>query len=117
MIGSRFVRKMRLGSWQQPSLARLFSSGPAKYVSKEFGETEYEEMRTSIHIPDAIPSWYFKFDDGKYHVLKTISDNSYLLTQGIVLPRYAGSAYYSLERNGTVFHVFNMERMVSVLSN
>ena len=61
---------------------------------------------------DDIPSWYFKFDDGKYHLLRSLTDQRWLLQQGIVVPRYAGSMYYSLERNGTIYHVFNAERMV-----
>lgn len=90
-------------------LMRPFSS---KFVSPDLGETQYEEMKTIIRHPDALPSWYFKFDDGKYHILKSLSDNHYLLLKGVLVPKYAGSAYYSLERNGTIYHVFNAERMV-----
>lgn len=109
MLASRFVRTLGRANLLQPQLLRPFTS---KFVSADLGETEYEEMKTVIRKPDAIPSWYFKFDDNKYHILKTISDNRYLLMKGMLMPRYAGSAYYSLERNGIIYHVFNAERMV-----
>lgn len=84
-----------------------------QYVSPDAGATEYEVIPSKIHEMDAVPSWMFKFSDGKYHILKGLSDESYLLMQGIVLPRYAGSAYYCLEKDGTIYHVFNADRLVA----
>lgn len=109
MLGLRLVNAMAGLTARRSTLLRPFAS---KYVSPDVGETQYEEIKTEIRRPDTIPSWYFKFDDGKYHVLRSLSDNKYLLLKGVLVPRHAGSAYYSLERNGTIYHVFNAERMV-----
>lgn len=91
------------------------AGGPNNYISPDLGETKLEEVKTKIHKIGDVPSWYFKFDDGKYHILRTLSDERYLLMQGVVLPRYAGSAYYALERDGVMFHVYNADRMVIYL--
>ena len=111
MLASHFVKSLQRSAW--PRLVRGFASG-TNYVSKDIGETQYEQIETKIRPMDPVPSWHFKFDDGKYHILRSLSDERYLLMSGVLLPKYAGSNYFSMEKNGTIFHVFNADRMVKL---
>lgn len=116
---SRYFSKQAQGPTAKGASPAQNKPEPAKpnplFESPDIGKTEYEVIPSKLHEMDEVPSWMFKFDDGKYHILRGLSDESYLLMQGIVLPRFAGSAYYSLEKDGTIYHVFNADRLVSPL--
>lgn len=51
-------------------------------------------------------------NEGEIFIPKEMSDDMHLLHMGIILDHDPLSAFYAMEVNGRVFHVFNAERYV-----
>ena len=54
----------------------------------------------------------YALEDGKYYVPKIRTTDMALLEAGIVAQKTPLSAYYSVEYNDKIYHVFNAERIV-----
>jgi len=76
---------------------------------------EYTEHRDDIYSPDEMK--YKKFWENDYMDVKkridskSYADDRYLFDHKIIPKKQLMSAYYSLEREGKVFHVFNAENI------
>lgn len=51
-------------------------------------------------------------NEGEHFIPREFSDDMHLLMEGIILDHDPLSAYYSMEVNGRILHVFNAERYV-----
>jgi large subunit ribosomal protein L13 len=77
---------------------------------------EYTQHRDDFHMVDeqkysAVWKQEGMYTGGKRPVEKQIADDVYLFDQGIIPQKQLMSAYYSIEKEGKIWHVFNAENM------
>ena len=80
----------------------------------KYGETGLKVIPTDLEDLYRLRYLSYTLDDGKYYVPKIRSDDMALLEAGIVAQRTPLSAYYSVEYNDKIYHVFNAERVVNL---
>lgn len=86
-----------------------------EFKNEDFDQTGLRVEKTKL--TDFRRSRYFDVrlrNEGEFFIPREYSDDMHLLTQGIILDHEPLSAYYSMEVNDRIFHVFNAERYVII---
>ena len=77
-------------------------------------------------MPDEKDEIYYSDDlvedrfmsDGLFKQPRVLTDYEYMLSHNLPMPdKEKTSNYYAIERNGIVYHVYNAEKMVTLISN
>lgn len=80
-------------------------------------EQEYTQHRDDFHVVDeqkysAVWKQDGMYTGGKRPIDKAIADDVYLFDNGIIPQKQLMSAYYQVEKEGRMWHVFNAENMI-----
>lgn len=84
------------------------------WKDENFGETGLKVQPSELVNKERMRFLSFTNDDGNYFIPRMRSDDLTLFEAGILLQQEPLSCYYATEYNGTIYHVFNAERIVDL---